>query len=571
MLEPVQSVQMMVRPVQLQVRVASPELWRLWLDMLHQHAIVNITSSQLLRPDVMNLGKYNEETKQYEKTETVQVYPEKSNKEAGGLDKKEQPLPMLGGLEHDKEAHGQSLLGRDGHDAAHHIPVLGGDDHDLVPHDRPIFGGDDHDKVPHQHTSVVPRLAVMSHQRWHHRRPIYGAGDHDKKPHSQRLLGLDGHDTVPHRRPILGGDDHDKVPHQRRTLIGGDDHDRVPHRRPILGGDDHDRVPHHRPNFGGDDHDKVPHRVNALFSFQSFMREHDKKYDTPDEFRNRFSIFRQNLQRVKQLRRSEQGSATYGVTKFADLTEEEFSKMLGFKPELRRPSERRQVVTEIPKMDLPDSYDWRSFNVVTPVKKQGMCGSCWAFSTTGNVEGQWSLKHNELLSLSEQELIDCDKEDHGCEGGLPENAYEAIEKLGGLETEDQYPYNGHDGTCHMEKTKVKVQVNGSVELPTDEGEIAQWLFKNGPVSIGLNANALQFYTGGVSHPMRFLCNPKGINHGVLIVGYGTHVTKYLHRKQPYWLIKNSWGTNWGEQGYFRMYRGDGTCGLNLMATSAIVL
>jgi len=174
------------------------------------------------------------------------------------------------------------------------------------------------------------------------------------------------------------------------------------------------------------------------------------------------------------------------------------------------------------------------------------------------------------VSLSEQELVDCDSEDHGCEGGLPENAYDAIIKMGGLESEDEYPYEGIEEQCHFDKKLAKATVNGSLELPEDEQQLAQWLVANGPISIGINANALQFYWGGVSHPPHFLCNPNGLDHGMLIVGFGTHTTKYLHRHQPYWLIKNSWGPDWGEHGYYRVYRGDGTCGLNKMATSAIV-
>jgi len=310
--------------------------------------------------------------------------------------------------------------------------------------------------------------------------------------------------------------------------------------------------------------------LKSVHLFKGFMAKHNKTYSTGAEFGRRLSIFRQNLHRIKVLARHEKGSATYGVTKFSDLTASEFKKLLGFRPSHRRPSPHRRVLGAAPSAPLPDTFDWREKGAVTEVKNQGSCGSCWAFSTTGNVEGQWFLKHGELISLSEQELVDCDKEDHGCEGGLPENAYDAIIRMGGIETEEEYPYDGRDDVCHMDKTAAHVRVNGSVELPEDEGKMAQWVTKNGPVSIGINANTLQFYFGGVTHPPHFLCNPEGLDHGVLIVGYGTHVTKYLHRHQPYWLVKNSWGPDWGENGYFRVYRGDGTCGVNKMATSAIV-
>ncbi|XP_076030405.1 cathepsin F-like [Oratosquilla oratoria] len=175
-----------------------------------------------------------------------------------------------------------------------------------------------------------------------------------------------------------------------------------------------------------------------------------------------------------------------------------------------------------------------------------------------------------LYSLSEQELVDCDTLDQGCDGGLPDNAYQSIEKLGGLETEAAYPYDGEDEQCHLDESNIKVKVNGSVDIDQDEENIAKWLAGNGPVSIGINANALQFYMGGVSHPLKFLCNPEDLDHGMFIVGYGVHTTKYLHRRQPYWIVKNSWGPDWGEEGYYRVCRGHGTCGVNCMASSAIV-
>ena len=206
----------------------------------------------------------------------------------------------------------------------------------------------------------------------------------------------------------------------------------------------------------------------------------------------------------------------------------------------------------------------------TNLSNVGSCGSCWAFSVTGNVEGQWKIHHGELLSLSEQELVDCDGFDEGCNGGLMENAYKAIIKLGGLESEQDYEYEEVEEKCHFNKSEVEATITGGVKISQNETEMAQWLVKNGPISIAINANGMQFYMGGVSHPWSFLCAKSGIDHGVLIVGFGIHKYPMFKKDMPFWIVKNSWGPTWGEQGYYRVYRGDGTCGVNQMATSAIV-
>ncbi|GLH11269.1 Putative cysteine proteinase CG12163 [Gryllus bimaculatus] len=305
--------------------------------------------------------------------------------------------------------------------------------------------------------------------------------------------------------------------------------------------------------------------------FRDFMQKFNKNYKDRSEIKKRYHIFRANMIKARHLQETEQGTAKYGVTMFADLTAKEFrNKYLGLNMKLRHENHIPLPRAKIPNISLPKEFDWRHYNVVTEVKNQGVCGSCWAFSVTGNVEGQYAIKNGNLLSLSEQELVDCDKLDEGCNGGLPENAYKAIEELGGLETEQDYPYEGEDEKCHFNRSEVRVKINGGVNITSNETQMAQWLVKNGPISIGINANAMQFYMGGVSHPWKFLCNPDNLDHGVLIVGYGVHTYPMFNRTMPFWTIKNSWGSLWGEQGYYRVYRGDGTCGVNMMATSAVL-
>jgi len=311
--------------------------------------------------------------------------------------------------------------------------------------------------------------------------------------------------------------------------------------------------------------------LQSLAAFHTFMSVHNKTYSDAEEYKKRYKIFRSNMELVARLQAEERGSGVYGATHLADLTPEEFRRnylgysRLGDDPDVHWPP------ADIPDIPLPDSHDWRDLGAVSPVKNQGMCGSCWAFSTAGNVEGQNKVVNGELISLSEQELVDCDSRDAGCNGGLMENAYKTLLEIGGLESEKDYGYDGADEACKFNRSKVAVRVSGGVEMPTNETQMAQWLLKNGPIAVGLNAFAMQFYFGGVSNPPSLLCSPSGIDHGVLIVGFGVHTTRWLKRVQPYWIIKNSWGSSWGENGYYRLYRGNGVCGINLAASSATVV
>ncbi|KAG7518299.1 cathepsin L-like [Solea senegalensis] len=304
--------------------------------------------------------------------------------------------------------------------------------------------------------------------------------------------------------------------------------------------------------------------VALLGQFKEFLVKYNKVYSSQEEAERRLRIFHENLKTAEKLQSLDQGSAEYGVTKFSDLTEEEFRSTY-LNPLLSQWTLHRPMKPAAPaRSPAPASWDWRDHGAVSPVKNQGMCGSCWAFSVTGNIEGQWFLKNGSLLSLSEQELVDCDGLDQACRGGLPSNAYEAIEKLGGLEQETDYSYTGHKQNCNFATKKVAAYINSSVELSKDEKEITAWLAENGPISVALNAFAMQFYRKGVSHPLRIFCNPWMIDHAVLLVGYGER------KGTPFWAIKNSWGEDYGEQGYYYLYRGSNACGINRMCSSAVV-
>ncbi|KAL5576552.1 hypothetical protein UlMin_018251 [Ulmus minor] len=303
---------------------------------------------------------------------------------------------------------------------------------------------------------------------------------------------------------------------------------------------------------------------------EEWMAQHGRGYEDTVEKERRYVIFKNNVELIEAFNQKKEQMYTLGVNKFADLTNEEFRAM--FNGYTKQPSKRVSNSLEASNFrygnvtDLPPSIDWRQKGLVTPVKDQGQCGSCWAFSAVAATESITKLKTGKLVSLSEQQLVDCDTkgEDQGCQGGLMENAFQFIQHNGGLTTEANYPYRGEDGTCNSQKaSSMAATVTGYEKVPeNDEKALLQAVAKQ-PVSVAIDAGGygFQFYSSGVFDGS---CGTN-LDHGVTAVGYGSSSdgTKC-------WIVKNSWGVGWGESGYIRIQRGvgakEGLCGIAMDAS-----
>jgi C1A family cysteine protease len=284
-----------------------------------------------------------------------------------------------------------------------------------------------------------------------------------------------------------------------------------------------------------------------LDAFQTFQSKYAKTYESNEEWAKRAGVFAANLARVAELNNEHViagGNAVHGVTKFMDLTQDEFAAMyLTYKP-----TEHNVETASFVGKPLADDVDWRTKNAVTAVKDQGQCGSCWAFSATEAIESYAFLAGQKLQSLSPQQINSCDKVDLGCNGGNTESAYEYVVDAGGIETEASYPYksgSGNTGVCKFNKANVAVTISGYKSVPKGEDSL-QAALNDGPVSVCLAANAFQTYNSGILK----IC-PGMIDHCVQAVGYST--------SGNYWIVRNSWAKDWGEEGYIRLEMGKNIC------------
>ena len=290
---------------------------------------------------------------------------------------------------------------------------------------------------------------------------------------------------------------------------------------------------------------------NEIWSrFTNFQEKFAKKYENVQELETRFSVFRENFRNIITHNADRNQSFTMGVNQFTDLTPEEFKAQMirGVKAPV---GSFGCGTFSNSASGTPASIDWRTKGAVTTVKDQGQCGSCWTFSSTGAMEGAWAIAKGQLIDLAEQELVDCAGLKYGsagCNGGQMEGAFKFIIENGQCAA-SSYPYTAKDGTCHS-CSAVAHATSCSDVKPNDQLSLKAAVAKQ-PVAVAIEADTKYFqsYSGGV---LTSASCGTSLDHGVLAVGYGEE------NGQKYWLVKNSWGTSWGEQGYVKIGRSEST-------------
>jgi cathepsin L len=311
----------------------------------------------------------------------------------------------------------------------------------------------------------------------------------------------------------------------------------------------------------------------SISEWSQFKAMYGKSYGLSEDSYRR-TIFEKNLNFIQSHNMQYAlGKKTFTVAmnKFGDLTNTEFvGQMNGFNKtrSMLNGNEGSQFLKPT-NVKIPDSVDWRTQGYVTPIKDQGQCGSCWAFSAVASLEGQHFKAAKKLVSLSEQNLVDCSRKfgNMGCDGGLMDQAFQYVKANQGIDTEDSYTYTAEDGKCKFSKDNVGATCTGFTDITSgDEDALSTAIATIGPISVAIDASqdSFQFYSSGIYSDEN--CSSEELDHGVTAVGYGSQGSG-----QDFYIVKNSWGTGWGAQGYIMMARNqDNMCGIATMASYPLV-
>ena len=293
--------------------------------------------------------------------------------------------------------------------------------------------------------------------------------------------------------------------------------------------------------------------------YLKYVAKYGKSYGTKEEFEFRGDVFKNTLAKLSEENSKNDNTFRVGLNKFADWTPAEFKRILSYKPAHKRGAKVQQAAFQ--ETAIPTEIDWRTKGAVNPVKDQGQCGSCWAFSAVGAMEGRYQIKSGTLLSLSEQQLVDCaggQYGNQGCNGGDMGTAIQYAAD-NGMELETDYRYTAQDGSCQYDQSKVKVTPTGYQNVATNNAVALKTAIADGPVSVAIEADTFvfQFYSGGILNSKACGTN---LDHGVVAVGYGNDASK-----GSYYIVRNSWGASWGLKGYINIaiVDGAGICGIQM--------
>ncbi|XP_004618593.2 cathepsin W [Sorex araneus] len=337
-------------------------------------------------------------------------------------------------------------------------------------------------------------------------------------------------------------------------------------------------VPGIQGSVQGQDPGERPLELKEVFAL--FQAQYNRSYPSATEHARRLAIFARNLERAQQLQEEALGTAEFGVTPFSDLTEEEFGQLYGHRTAAAGPPQvNAKAVAEEWGTPVPLSCNWTKAGVISPIREQKQCKCCWAMAAADNIEALWAIGYQRKVSVSVQELLDCDRCGNGCQGGFVWDAFYTVLNNSGLASEHDYPFKGDRQAhrCRAREHRKVAWIEDFVMLPRNESNMASYLATHGPITVTINMKLLQLYTGGVIMATASECDPRMVDHVVLLVGFGkgsgraaTALRPRPRQSRPYWLLKNSWGDKWGEKGYFRLHRGSNTCGIKKFPLTALL-